>query len=103
MVCSKTYHTSRVWYFATFISPSKEMMTVINNLIYRFVVGKTSASTQSTPHLHPNRHIASLPCHVGGVRLVDVPTQVQALQGKLVARLLEPERHPWKSIFPVVG
>ena len=34
----------------------------------------------------------------GGVALVHVPTQVQALQAKVISRLLEPERLPWKVL-----
>ncbi|DBB01263.1 TPA: hypothetical protein ACH3X1_001129 [Trebouxia sp. C0004] len=47
-----------------------------------------------------------LPCSLGahqllapcprGVGLVEVPTQIQALQAKVVSRLLEPERLAWK-------
>ncbi|KAL3143898.1 hypothetical protein ABBQ32_003713 [Trebouxia sp. C0010 RCD-2024] len=34
----------------------------------------------------------------GGVGLVQVPTQIQALQAKVVSRLLEPERLAWKVL-----
>ena len=37
-----------------------------------------------------------LPYQAGGVGLVDVHTQIQALQAKVVSRLLEPERLAWK-------
>ena len=39
---------------------------------------------------------SSLPPAQGGVGLVEVPTQIQALQAKVVSRLLEPERLAWK-------
>ena len=91
---------SRLWYFATFITPPKEILKSIVKLIYRFIVGKDPASPISAiPALHPNRSVSSLPYDMGGLRLVDVPTQIAALQAKLIARVLEPERHPWKILF----
>ncbi|DBB18502.1 TPA: hypothetical protein ACH3X3_000142 [Trebouxia sp. C0006] len=39
---------------------------------------------------------SSLPLSKGGLGLVHVPTQIQALQAKVVSRLLEPERLAWK-------
>ena len=39
---------------------------------------------------------SSLPLTHGGVGLVHVPTQIQALQAKVISRLLEPERLAWK-------
>ena len=39
---------------------------------------------------------APCPHAQGGVGLVEVPTQIQALQAKVVSRLMEPERLAWK-------
>ena len=39
---------------------------------------------------------SSLPPAQGGVGLVEVPTQIKALQAKVVSRLLELERLAWK-------
>ncbi|KAL3147942.1 hypothetical protein ABBQ32_002391 [Trebouxia sp. C0010 RCD-2024] len=46
--------------------------------------------------LFPRALTSSLPPAQGGVGLVEVPTQIQALQAKVVSRLLEPERLAWK-------
>ncbi|KAL3135451.1 hypothetical protein ABBQ32_007473 [Trebouxia sp. C0010 RCD-2024] len=46
--------------------------------------------------LFPRVLTSSLPPAQGGVGLVEVPTQIQALQAKVVSRLLEPERLAWK-------
>ncbi|DBA91326.1 TPA: hypothetical protein ACH3X2_003973 [Trebouxia sp. C0005] len=46
--------------------------------------------------LFPGELASSLPLSKGGVGLVHVPTQVQALQAKVISRLLEPERLAWK-------
>ena len=42
--------------------------------------------------LFPRVLTSSLPPAQGGVGLVEVPTQIRALQAKVVSRLLEPER-----------
>ena len=39
---------------------------------------------------------SSLPPAQGGVGFVEVPSQIQALQAKVVSRLPEPERLAWK-------
>ncbi|DBA97741.1 TPA: hypothetical protein ACH3X3_012621 [Trebouxia sp. C0006] len=46
--------------------------------------------------LFPGELTCSLPLSKGGVGLVHVPTQIQALQAKVISRLLEPERLAWK-------
>ncbi|DBA84921.1 TPA: hypothetical protein ACH3X1_005932 [Trebouxia sp. C0004] len=46
--------------------------------------------------LFPRVLTSSLLPAQGGVGLVEVPTQIQALQAKVVSRLLEPERLAWK-------
>ncbi|KAL3157316.1 hypothetical protein ABBQ32_011800 [Trebouxia sp. C0010 RCD-2024] len=54
------------------------------------------ASTPSAA-LFPRVQTSSLLPAQGGVGLVEVPTQIQALQAKVVSRLLEPERLAWKA------
>ncbi len=44
----------------------------------------------------PGELTSSLPSAQAGVGLVHAPTQVQALQAKVISRLLEPERLAWK-------
>ena len=58
----------------------------------------TACLLSSTPGaaLFPGELTSSLPLSGGGVGLVHVPTQVQALQAKVISRLLEPERLAWK-------
>ncbi|KAL3151122.1 hypothetical protein ABBQ38_012988 [Trebouxia sp. C0009 RCD-2024] len=46
--------------------------------------------------LYPRVLTSSLLPAQGGVGLVEVPTQIQALQAKVVSRLLEPETLAWK-------
>jgi len=44
----------------------------------------------------PGELTSSLPLSKGGVGLVHVPTQIQALHAKVISRLLEPKRLAWK-------
>ena len=53
-------------------------------------------SQASTASLYPGQITSSLLPAKGGVGLVHMPTQVQALQAKVVSRLLEPEQLAWK-------
>ncbi len=46
--------------------------------------------------LFPGELTSSLPLSKGGLGFVHVPTQIQALQAKVISRLLEPERLAWK-------
>ena len=46
--------------------------------------------------LFPGELTSSLPSSEGGVGLVHVPTQVQALQAKVISCVLEPARLAWK-------
>ncbi|KAL3149626.1 hypothetical protein ABBQ32_001668 [Trebouxia sp. C0010 RCD-2024] len=60
----------------------------------------SAALPASTPSaaLFPRVLTSSLLPAQGGVGLVEVPTQIQALQAKVVSRLLEPERLAWKVL-----
>ncbi|DBB03403.1 TPA: hypothetical protein ACH3X3_010767 [Trebouxia sp. C0006] len=46
--------------------------------------------------LYPWELTSSLPLSKGGVGLVHVPTQIQALHAKVISRLPEPEKLAWK-------
>ncbi len=46
--------------------------------------------------LYPWELTSSLPLSKGGVGLVHVPTQIQALHAKVISRLQEPEKLAWK-------
>ena len=48
--------------------------------------------------LFPGELTSSLTLSKGSVRLVHVPTQVQALQAKVISRMLKPERLAWKVL-----
>ncbi len=48
--------------------------------------------------MFPGELTSSLTLSKGSVRLVHVPTQVQALQAKVISRMLKPERLAWKVL-----
>ncbi len=106
-----------LWYHATFQSPSAALIKQLASVLSRFVASArlqlpvddaaslaqgSAANPAELPELapggslHPGRAASMLPYQAGGVGLVDVQTQIQALQAKVVSRLLEPERLAWK-------
>ena len=113
---AKQVLAASLWYHATFQRPPQHLLTALSGLLRKFVAsaqqshqdeamvlaqGSSPGPSQlpaSAPRssLHPSHTTSSLPPNRGGVGLVELPTQVQALQAKLMSRLLEPERLPWK-------
>ena len=114
---AKQVLAASLWYHASFQRPSPDMLKQLNSQLRRFVAsaqqpsdsdpavallqGNLQGSAQlpcEAPGaaLFPGELTSSLPLPKGGVGLVHVPTQVQALQAKVISRLLEPERLAWK-------
>ncbi|KAA6412934.1 MAG: hypothetical protein FRX49_13766 [Trebouxia sp. A1-2] len=104
-------------YHASFQRPSEQLLKQLSQQLRKFVAsaqqpnhsddavalaqGHSQGSAQlpcAAPGaaLFPGELASSLPLSKGGVGLVHVPTQVQALQAKVISRLLEPERLAWK-------
>ena len=114
---AKQVLAASLWYHATLQRPSKQLLNQISSQLRNYV-----ASTQQSSHsdagmalaqgnsqnpaqplsqaptasLYPGQITSSLLPAKGGVGLVNMPTQVQALQAKVVSRLLEPEQLAWK-------
>ena len=110
---AKQVLAASLWYHATFQRPSEQLLNQISSQLRNYV-----ASTQQSSHsdagmalaqgnsqnpaqplsqaptasLYPGQITSSLLPAKGGVGLVHMPTQVQALQAKVVSRLLEPEK-----------
>ena len=114
---AKQVLAAALWYHASFQRPPKALLTQLSSQLRRFVAsaqqpshsddavalaqGNSQGSAQlpcvpSGAALFPGELASSLPLTHGGVGLVHVPTQVQALQAKVISRLLEPERLAWK-------
>ena len=114
---SKQVLAASLWYHASFQRPSDQLLKQLSRQLRRFVasVQQPSHSDAAAPLLQgnsqgsaqlpcgapgaalfPGELTSSLPLARGGVGLVHVPTQIQALQAKVISRLLEPERLAWK-------
>ena len=106
-----------LWYHASFQRPSEQLLRQLSQQLRKFVASAQQAShsddavslaqdcSQGNAHLpsagprvaqFPWELTSSLPLSKGGLGLVHVPTQIQALQAKVVSRLLEPESMAWK-------
>ena len=106
-----------MWYHATFQRPPEQLLQQISRQLSHYVASAQHHSHSDaavalaqgnspdsaglpTPAplaaLFPRVLTSALPPAQGGVGLVEVPTQIQALQAKVVSRLLEPERLAWK-------
>ncbi len=117
MHVAKQVLAASLWYHASFQRPSEQLLKQLSRQLRRFVasaqqtshsddalalaLGNSQGSAQlpsaaSGAALFPAELTSSLPLSKGGVGLVHVPTQVQALQAKVISRLLEPERLAWK-------
>ncbi|KAL3136231.1 hypothetical protein ABBQ32_007243 [Trebouxia sp. C0010 RCD-2024] len=114
---AKQVLAASLWYHATFQRPPEQLLQQISRQLTRYVATAqhqsqgdaavalaqgnsqdSAALPASAPSaaLFPRALTSSLPPAQGGVGLVEVPTQIQALQAKVVSRLLEPERLAWK-------
>jgi len=114
---AKQVLAASLWYHASFQRPSEQLLKQLSRQLRRFVASAQQAShsddalalaqgnSQGSAQLpsaapgaalFPGELTSSLPLSKGGVGLVHVPTQVQALQAKVISRLLEPERLAWK-------
>jgi hypothetical protein len=109
--------SSCLWYHASFQRPSEQLLKQLSQQVRNFVALAQQAShsddsvalargcSQGSAHLpssvpgaalFPEELTSSLPLSKGGVGLMHVPTQIQAVQAKVISRLLEPERLAWK-------
>lgn len=99
-------------YHATFLPVPQDQLRGICRVIQGFVwQGRLAEEGEALPGPRPAPAIASLPRDMGGIALVDVQCQVQALQAKVAAMLVHPAPASWKGMltralqraFPQVG
>jgi len=114
---AKQVLAASLWYHASIQRPSEQSLKQLSQQLRKFVVTAQQAShsddvvalAQDCSHgnahlssaspgaaLSPGELTSSLTLSKEGVGLVHVPTQTQALQGKEISGLLEPERLAWK-------
>jgi hypothetical protein len=99
---AKQCMASVLYYHAQFVRPAQAQLNTIVAVIARFVARTSPSDAAEDPRaymIHPSLAVASLPREDGGLAAVDVRTQLDALQAKIVARLVHPRRHPWKAIM----
>lgn len=123
---AKQVLASQLWYHATFLRPSRAEEQWATRILAHFTKGSqarqlqaylpTTAAARDEPpdlpspspprqqpppapsHSFPSRQVCALPIQHGGLAMAEVPTQISALQGKHISRLLEPEHLPWKTL-----
>ena len=99
---AKQCMASVLYYHAQFVRPPQRQLDEMCGMIARFVArpgGVGAGEDARTYMIHPQLAAASLPREEGGMAVVDIRTQLDALQAKLVARMSHPRRHPWKVIM----
>ena len=85
-------------YHGTFVPVPADILRQLCTSVYTFVAAKRPAAAGAA-HLFPSRAISARILQQGGIGLVDIPAQLTALQAKIISRLAEPERVPWKAYF----
>ena len=96
---AKQVLVSMFTYHGTFVPvPADIILRQLCRSVYTFVAANRPAAAGAA-HLFPSRAISARTLQQGGIALVDIPAQLTALQAKIIGRLLEPERVPWKAYF----
>ena len=97
---AKQLMASVITHLATFVEPPPAQLKALQSLIDGYVLRApaTSGSDDRPIRHHPPAAVASLPPAEGGLGAPDVEIQATALRARTAARLLHPQRRPWKSL-----
>ena len=89
-----------ITYHAQFVPPPPRQMRALQRLIDGFVLGRpVDPATDDRPlRGRPSAAEVSLPFPEGGLGAGDVELQATAMHAKVAARLLHPQRQPWKTL-----
>lgn len=89
-----------VTYHAQFVEPPKPQLQALQRLIDGFVLGQpVNPDTDDRPlRGRPSAATYSLPLQEGGLAAADVELQATAMRAKVAARLVHPQRRPWKLL-----
>ena len=91
---------SMLYHHGTYLMPSPTHLRQLETLLTAFVGRATLICPQARPTtLHPQRQFYFADFAVGGLQMADIRSQLQALQAKIAARLLQPENLPWKTML----
>lgn len=89
-----------ITYHAQFVEPPKPQLQALQRLIDGFVLGQpVNPDTDDRPlRGRPSAATYSLPLQEGGLAAADVELQATAMRAKVAARLVHPQRRPWKVL-----
>jgi hypothetical protein len=86
---------SMLTYHGTFIPVPAD---ILRHLSLTVVTANRPAAAGAAP-LFPGREISTRIFQQGGIALADIPAQLTALQAKIIRRLLETVRVPWRQAY----
>ena len=97
---AKQVMASTLTYHATFVEPPAQFIASVTRLIDSFVMGRPVdvEGTDAVVRGSPPATVMALPLAEGGLAAVDVGAQATALRARVAARLLHPQRRPWKRL-----
>ena len=89
-----------ITYHAQFVEPPAPQLKSLQRLIDGFVLGKpVDPETDDRPvRGRPSATVWALPLKEGGLGAADIELQATALRAKAAAKLLHPQRRPWKLL-----
>ncbi len=100
---AKQVLASSLFYHATFVAPPGDVLDQVVQCVDQFVgFGRLVEDGEGCSGLQrgfPSAAVESLPFELGGLCRADIPAQIMALQAKVAAMLLHPQRHPWKVLM----
>ena len=88
---AKSELASTLYFHGAFVKFSQAQLSRVTTTLHAFMAGSGAATL-------PRREVVVLPVRDGGAGAPDVRIQLRCLQAKNIARLLAPQRHPWKVL-----
>ena len=97
---AKQCMASILYYHAQFVRPAPSQLQEAVGIISTFIARPAGPSDDPRAFMsHPKLAASSLPREDGGLAVVDIRSQLDALQAKIIAKLIHPRRHPWKPLM----
>ena len=96
---AKQVLASMVVYHATFIPVPEHLLIRLCRALHTFVAANRPVIGGTQAPLFPGRDACFRAEKDGGISLVDIRSQISALQAKVIGRLLEPQQLAWKAFF----
>jgi hypothetical protein len=98
MIVAKQVLANSLYYHASFMLPSRELLAEIVDLLRRLVCGQgpLGRGPAGPPAAHSQQGCGVPDLGYGRYTAGRLPAQVHALQAKVAAMLLHPRRQAWK-------